>query len=289
GMEVEMETNWRAIVDAVLDEVLELPNANPSVGVAWVERRVSQKELDRCATRLAAMTSRNEIWQRASIAFLESLGKAGEKQRLRDFVARNRESLRGNTQTWGNVGYSLYSIGDIDAAIDWLSDWQNRREVEPWMLWNLSLACRDRRRDRQSYEISVQALNLPADDLTQAHALLVSFDEMLRDDWDKARERVEKINEPTLRDWDRNLWQIVGVLHNFFKEKIAGLDRHVDTIDRLLSLVRETNYFEGSGLLLSLCRRAILRVARDRKNGWLLAITYGRLFWLSFLSSLRRV
>jgi hypothetical protein len=233
------------------------------------------------------MTTQNELWQQASIAFLEALIKAGEKHRLRDYVARNRHTLWGNTQTWGNVGYALYSIGDTWAAIDWLSGWKDRKGVEPWMLWNLSLACRDKRRDRQSYEISIQALSLPADDLTQSHALLVSFDEMLNGDWDKAKDRVGKVNEPTLREWDRNLWQIIGVLNDFNQERMAGLAKHVEAINRLLSLARKTKFFGGSDLLLNLCRRAVLNIANDRDSGWLLALTYGRLSWLSLLSSFR--
>jgi cellulose synthase operon protein C len=287
AMDVEMKTNWGAIVDAVLDEVLGLPNANPRAGVAWVERRVLRRELDRCAARLGAMTNQDELWQQASIAFLEALVKTGERHRLREYVARNRHALWGNTQTWGNVGYALYSIGDTWAAIDWLSVWRDRKGVEPWMLWNLSLACRDKHRDRQSYEISVQALSLPADDLTQSHALLVSFDEMLNGDWDQAKERVGKINEPTLREWDRNLWQIIGVLNDFYRERMDGLAKHVEAINRLFILARKTNFFGGSDLLLSLCRRAVLNVANDRDSGWLLALTYGRLSWLSLLSSFR--
>jgi cellulose synthase operon protein C len=287
AMEAEMKSNWGAIVDDVLDEVLGLPNANPRVGVAWVERRVWQRDLDRCAARLSAMTNMNELWQQASIAFLEALVKAGEKHRLRNYVARNRHNLWENTQTWGNVGYALFSIGDTWAAIDWLSVWNNRKGVEPWMLWNLSLACRDKHRDRQSYDISIQALTLPADDMSQSHALLVSFDEMLNGDWNKAQDRVGKINEPTLREWDRNLWQIIGVLIDFYQERIAGREKHVEAIDRLFVLARNTNFFGGSDLLLNFCRRAVLNVANDRQSGWLLALTYGRLSWLSLISSFR--
>jgi tetratricopeptide (TPR) repeat protein len=287
AMEEEMKTNWGAIVDSVLDEALGVPNANPRVGVAWVERRVVEREFDRCAARLSAMTEQNELWQQASIAFIEALIKAGEKGRLRTFVARNRQALWRNTQTWGNVGYALYSIAEIWAAIDWLSDWKNRKGVEPWMLWNLSLACRDKNRDRQSYEISLQALSLPVDDLTQAHALLVSFDELLNGDWDQGSERLTKINEPTLREWDRNLWGIICVLADFYRERQAGLGRHADAINRLFQLARKTKFFGGSDLLLDLCRRAVLNLAKDHKSAWSRALTYGRLSWLSLLNSFR--
>ncbi|MCI0387171.1 MAG: tetratricopeptide repeat protein [Acidobacteria bacterium] len=287
AIDIEMKTNWGAIVDEVLDEVLDLPDANPRAGIAWVDRRVATGQLDKCATRLGAMIVKNELWQQASIAFLDALVKAREKDRLRRFVARNRHDLWQNVQTWGNIGYALYSIGDTYSAIDWLSDWRNRDSIEPWMLWNLSLAYREKNRERESYEVSIQALSLPADDLSQSHALLASIDEMLQGNWDKAKERLQKINEPTLRDWDRNLQKIVGALCDYYQAQIAGLEKHIETINQLFLLARETGFFGGSDLLQKIFRRAVLNVAKEKDNGWFLAMTYGRLSWLSLMRSFR--
>jgi hypothetical protein len=130
-------------------------------------------------------------------------------------------------------------------------------------------------------------LSLPPYDLTQSHALLVSFDELLDGDWDRAGDRVGKINEPTLREWDQYLWQIIRVLNDFYKDRIAGLMLHVEAIDRLIALARTTNFFEGNKLLFTLCRRAALSIANDRKSGWLSALTYLRFSWLTCLSSIQ--
>jgi tetratricopeptide (TPR) repeat protein len=287
GIEADMKTDWNVMVDEVLNEVFELPAANPYAGAVLVERQTLRKKWDECARRLSNMSRRDEFWQRATIAFLDALANEKEKYRLRQFIAGNRHDLWQNLQTWGNVGYTLFSIGDAEQSISWLSDWPNRDRPEPWMLWNLSLALCEKNREPESYHTSTHALTLPADDLSQSHNLLASFHELLRGDSAMADERLQKVNEPTLREWDRKFWRIIDALLEFHRSRENGHTAHSETVDRLIQLAGEKDFFGGSELLVKFHRRATLSVAKAQGDGLFLAWTYGRLSWRSFVRSLR--
>jgi hypothetical protein len=235
---------------------------------------------------LSGLKRRDEFWQQAMIAFLDALTKDKEKYRLRQFIAGNRHDLWQNLQTWGNVGYALFSIGDTRQTIHWLSDWRNRERAEPWMLWNLSLALSEINRDRESYQTSTHALTLPADDLSQSHLLLTSFHELLRGDSAMAIERLQKLNEPSLREWDRKFWRIIGALLEFHHSRENGRATHAETLDRLFLLAGEKDFFGGSELLVKFHRSATMSVAKAQGNRLVLAQTYGRLSWRLFVRSL---
>ncbi len=263
GVEADMETDWGAIVDQVVAETLSSPQANPFVGVVFAERCAQSRRWEICRQRLLALPERGELWRRAVVTYLEELAKAGEKHRVRQFIAEARNDLRQHIQTWGNVGYVLLNMGDRLATIDWLSDWRERKDAESWMLWNLSLALRNVERVSNSYEVSSYGVTLPPDNLTQAHALVLAYDEILLGEFEKASARLAKINEPTLRDWDRNLFKIDSILKDAGPADSEGVTSRSDSIDQLFELERKTNYFDNDDLLVKLNRRAALKLAAD--------------------------
>ncbi len=286
GVEADMETDWGAIVDEVVEETLDLPQANPYVGVVFVERCAEKRKWEICRRRLLGLSERGALWRRTATTFLESLAKAGEKNRLRQFIAEAGNELRQHTQTWGSVGYVLLNVGYKLATIDWLADWREHKDLESWMLWNLSLALRYVRRDADSYEVSSYAVTLPPDDLTQAHTLLMAGDELLLSEIDKASARLAKINEPTLREWDRQLFGIVSILRDAEQAQLEGKAGRPEWVDRLIELERETNSFDGSDVLIRLNRRAALKLAGDDGSMALILKTRLRLMWQAFVRSL---
>jgi tetratricopeptide (TPR) repeat protein len=285
AVSADMETDWGALVDDVIEETLNSPQANPYVGIVFVERCEAVRKWDVCQRRLLALPERGELWRRAMAAYLEALANAGEKHRARKLITEIRRDLRGNTQTWGNAGYVLFNMGDVRAAIDWLADWRERPGVESWMLWNLTIALNTEGRDIESHEVGLHALTLPLDDLTQSHLLLCAFHELLGENIAQAISRITKINEPTLRDWDRLLWQIVCALRDFHQMREAGTPNHIETIDRLIELIRETDYFKGSEMLLKLNRRAIFHLAKDQGSPIFALSVRARLLWATIIKS----
>lgn len=215
-------------------------------------------------------------------AYLEALMKAGEKHKARQFIASLEQPLRAHLQTWGHAGYILLSIGDTQKTIEWLSDWRNREGVEVWMLWNLALALRKDSRNREANEVSRYALTLQPDHLTQSNLLVLAFDELLEGNLANASSRLQKINEPTLRDWDRQLLSMVRTLERFLTTKQQGSRTHETTISSLLSDVKMTE----SDILVNLGRQAVELVTEDRGSLLFTALVQLRWWWVRVQKSM---
>ncbi|MFN0109481.1 MAG: tetratricopeptide repeat protein, partial [Blastocatellia bacterium] len=275
ALEADMETDWKPQAFDVIDSLMTSPQANPNLGTFFVQHCERKQYWETCERKLAAFPEHNELWRRAVNAYLEALMKAGQKHRARTFIQKQEKSLRSQSQTWGNAGYILMSLGDSKKTIDWLSDWRSHDGLEGWMLWNLALALRTHGRDRESNEVSREAIKLQPDHLTQSNLLLIAFDETLDGDLANANPRIEKINEPTLRDWDNQLFQLIRLLRQFQTERQQGAARFNSTVTKLLGRMLVTD----SELLTKLARRAIERIAKERNSVWFTLWVKARLLW----------
>ncbi|HQR33916.1 MAG TPA: tetratricopeptide repeat protein [Blastocatellia bacterium] len=262
AIEADMETDWKTLASNVIEEVLDSTQANPNVGLFYVEQCERKKHWETCARKLKALPERNELWRRSVNAFLEALVKAGEKNRARQFINNLEKSLREHVLTWGTAGYILFSLGDSRKAVEWLADWQTREGLEPWMLWNLTLALRKEGNETESNKVSRHAITLQPDQMTQSNILLITFDELLEGDLGNATAKLAKVNEPTLRDWDRLLMNLVRTLEQFQISKQQGSPAYESTVSKVLSQARTTD----SDLLIALERRVIDFVAKDRNS-----------------------
>lgn len=282
AIEADMEIDWKALAFRAIEEAMESPRANPNLGVFYVEYCERDGQWENCYRKLIALPERNEMWRRSVGAYLEALQRAGKKHKARELIHELEPVLRENLQTWGHTGYILLNLGDVRGTIDWMADWRDRKGAESWMLWNLSLALRMESRNGESREVSNHALTLQPDDLTQAHALCVTVDELVQGASDSAERRIAKINEPTLRDWDRYLWQVVCILRELRQTK--SLNRQ-EAVRALAGLVRDTDFFGGSEVLNRLVRSVMLRLAHEEGSTMFDLLTRVRLAWLSIVKS----
>jgi hypothetical protein len=55
---------------------------------------------------------------------------------------RRAEVLNSDDAAWGQVGFALSTFQKLRRAVDWMADWRQRGDVQPWMLFNYCLALR---------------------------------------------------------------------------------------------------------------------------------------------------
>lgn len=255
------EANWDEIVDRILDESLALAAANPLVGSLWVERLSGRRGLRKCRKRLETLSEKGELWHEASIAYLDALAKAKKRKLARRFIWQHQYQLRSKTFTWGQVGYALLFLEEVEATIEWLSDWPDRCDAAPWMLWNLALALRLAHREQEAEAVSLHALKLSPDSFTAAHAMLLALDGVLSCQVASAAERLSGLNVSTLREWDRFVYDLVSELldfHRALKERKAKL---CSAINHLIRLGENKPFFWGSNMLRRLHRCAVYHIA----------------------------
>jgi tetratricopeptide (TPR) repeat protein len=193
-----VKAGWSAEAEAVLSEELAAPEMNPQAGAAWVHLLTSRGDWS-CASRLDELLERGEIGRRALVAYVTALARAQNQNGVRQCVRKYADVFRSHTWGWGNVGYALTHILDYPAGIDWLADWPEHPDAEPWMLINLVVALRGLGRAEEAYRVSQHALTLERKDYTcPYHQVWLALDEALAGHTVKASDRLAGIPRENL-------------------------------------------------------------------------------------------
>ncbi len=209
------------VVDGLLSELLESPEANGEVGALWMEKLVAREKPASCERELAARRHRDGIARSAARAYLDELAERGARRRVRSFVSRERDWLRASTTTWGDIGSVLVRVDDRARAIEWLSDWREREDALPWMLANLAAALRGRRRPDEAHEVSRSALLRAEDHCTGMHRLWLASDALVADDLAEAAAHLAAVPQDELSPFYEFLRGAIGAAVS-----VADLDPH---------------------------------------------------------------
>jgi hypothetical protein len=171
-------SGWQADAAEALHEALTDLDAAPVAARQWVRLSIDAGDWG-CAAQLDALLERGEVGRAALEGYVHSCGWHRQARRLAECVTRYRDALRGGTRTWGTVGYAYARLDDYAAVCEWLSDWQSREGVQPWMLTNLVLALRAGGRDAEANAVSRHVISLPRDADVRYHRVWLAYDEAL--------------------------------------------------------------------------------------------------------------
>lgn len=171
------EAGLESDADALFASMVDDTKARPEVGAAWIGMYADRGKLWAASRRLDRVLDRGALGVKAVSRYLDALGAARASWRLRWFLWRKRDRLPSDPEVWGSVGFALLNIDALARAAEWLADWNSRKGVKPWMLFNLALAKRRLGDDAGSTEVSRAALAMPPDHTSADHALWVAFED----------------------------------------------------------------------------------------------------------------
>jgi len=109
---------------------------------ATVVSALLSRRKDHAAARVFLRLEAGEPQRRAAGPLIHGLGDLKSGLLLRWVLWRRRDVLMADDTAWGQVGYALSQLNHRRAVARWLADWRTRRDVQPWMLFNLCLALR---------------------------------------------------------------------------------------------------------------------------------------------------
>lgn len=141
-------TAWR-----VLRRAAKRADANPQAAAAAVHLLLAHSKV-LAAVRVYMRVAEPEARRRASLPLLETLGRERYRLTLRWLLYRRGDFLRRYDDTWGQVGFALSNVKRMRAVAAWMSDWREREQIQPWMLFNYCLALRNTGRYAEATDVA---------------------------------------------------------------------------------------------------------------------------------------
>jgi len=168
-------------------------SCNPQSAVAVIRLRLADRSTA-LATWFFWRLKPGEMQRRAAAPLVHGLAQLHSTFLLRCLLWRRRDVLARDDVAWGQVGHALITLNRMSAAARWLIDWRLRREVQPWMLFNLCLALRHLGRYEEANTIARHVLESWGHREGSAELrLFLAVEEALAGSLATAREHLEKV------------------------------------------------------------------------------------------------
>ncbi|WP_299412178.1 tetratricopeptide repeat protein [Acaryochloris sp. IP29b_bin.148] len=170
-----VSANWTTQAQTILFDAFPQPNVNPKVGEYWVYCCFKLNQWQFCLKHLKKFHPKNPLHKQAFIRCARTLANPDTSSHLTALMQACRKALKADTDTWGIMGYALSTSQEYQQARKWLSDWQQRHDLKPWMLLNLVSSLWALQKIPKALTVSQYALTLPEDHSTPVHRLWLAF------------------------------------------------------------------------------------------------------------------
>ncbi len=196
------DANWASMALTVLEEAMRAEGAEKCVGRYWGKL---------LATHGGPVSSAQ--WQRivasgpageyAVNGYLDGMLSENDRVACLSFLGKNASWLKTRTFTWGSAGWAWTALRCWSEAFDWMKDWREHVDLEPWMLVNAGEAFRAKGRDAEAAEISRYSLvHLPEAYGQHLHRLWLAADDVKQGRYSEALQRLATMSEDSLdRDY----------------------------------------------------------------------------------------
>lgn len=183
---------------ALVRDVARREAITPAAAAACATCLAQSREWEESLALVARLRSDPQAATAAASSYVQQTANAANRKMLDRFLKTHVAWARQNGELWAMIGFALRVVGDPAATIEWMRDWRERQDVQPWMLLNLTLALRYARRDPEAADLTRYALSLPADGATAGHNVWSAFDRALAGDLETARSLIERVDREAL-------------------------------------------------------------------------------------------
>lgn len=243
--------------------------ANPLVGRYLIEKEWKMKGEKTSLDLLKHLELNEKIWEEAVKKFMELLLEE-RPSGLQKFIDKNQDKLKRSTSVWALVGYALNSIDSNKAAQKWFSDWEDRKDVEAWMLWNYSIVLRRLKKNDEAKIINQKALNVKSDDAVNQHLLMICLDELLTENFSSAIETFSQINPRVMSEWDNYFYLLLSDSLEIYRNKENNLIEEThQSIENLINHNLSLPYLWHDKVIKDYFERTAKVVLKLCENNWL--------------------
>lgn len=279
--------NWAPMALTVLEEAMNCEGAAKCVGRYWA-KLMAMRGGQISSERWRQLVASNPAGEHAVNGYIDGLLSEDEQHACIRFLQRNAAWLKTRTFTWGSAGWAWTSLRCWPAAYDWMKDWRDHPDAEPWMLVNAAEAFRARGRDADAAEISRHSLaHLPEAYGQHLHRIWLAADAVKEGRYSEALQRLVTVNEESLDGDYRFMFALIEAAAKAglfadgtdaspfvkLRDRIDTAARHYRSVLQFEPARRRFYYFvlrHVARCEASACRRAGLRppgAARSERSG----------------------
>jgi predicted Zn-dependent protease len=218
--EAFQEAGWAVEFERVLWERRADPALSPVAGAVWVRSFGARKAWGH-RTKLKELDPALPFTQQAWREFASVCGENHQRGYLQEILKERRAWMSSDLEAWANVGYAYVQCDQAGDAVKWLSDWRERANLKPWMLYNLASATAVLNRDEESMEVTRHALTLPRDHTAPAQLARLAVYEAIHGNYSAAKTCLQELNFDRLEPVQRAHFSMAGALC-----EVAGQPQH---------------------------------------------------------------
>ncbi len=263
------EARWHKLIAASLEPLLSAADTPVAVATHWVGTWAPQQKWGKLK-QLEERGVPEPMLRQAWAVALEAMGQQHRIWRLRWLRYRRGPWLREKETTWAALGFALLAAGSPRAAVTWLKDWAGRKELQPWMLYNLVISYYKTKRPQEVAPIITHALALPADNTRVDFLLWQGLESALRADLPAAEEALAQTNSPSLDLHAKTVRLLTQLLVDFHQNiKTRPVDRVLGEAKNRLDTIWSENPGASRDPALRHFRARTLRHLGTHASSWL--------------------
>jgi len=269
---------WRADIERALREVMKGAVWNPVTPMLWARVRAWRQRLGG-PWSYRWLAGLGEPGKRAIAEVLSHIGEAARRSptnawwtnaRLKAQLHLIHHYCRAwdrDNEYWGMFGYALTNYPRPRWAVRWLSDWESRPGVEPWMVQNLASALLSLHRGRGARAVlrRVATTMGPRMDLGVVLETWCAIGACIDGDVPLAERLLHTAPRGVLADHHRALLQLAETLFAVCRDRP---ERGSLTTERIRSLEHAEQELTRSRASRYLARLAVLAAARHARDPW---------------------
>ncbi|MFN3167226.1 MAG: tetratricopeptide repeat protein [Phycisphaeraceae bacterium] len=204
------------VAEPAILEMSRQPGANPLVGMLLVRPLVDRGTWPTAAKRCKMLRDWPEGWDKAATYLLEAIAQRGSqthhRKLLASFYKQNRQRLRDAPDAWNAAIYALASMDLSFPVIELFAGWQQRDDLEPWMLCNLANAYLTLGQLDRAYEVVAAALDMPPDHSRPNHLIDLAHLLALRGDARGAKQALDQVIVEQMPDFYQHAYHLARAL-----------------------------------------------------------------------------
>jgi tetratricopeptide (TPR) repeat protein len=262
-------------------------SCHPQVGTAAIRLLFAQGRVW-SAVWLFFGLKPGELQRGAAAPLVHELADRKSGIPFRWLLWRRRQVLASDDEAWGQVGYALSQFKSSEQAASWLSDWRTRRNVQPWMLFNLCLGLRQLGRYEEATEVVRYAIEKWGHrDGSADLRLFLAVEDALFGKLTDAQQHLKQVSIRQKVAYDQDLLALAKALVEFQQSPAAERVQQFKAVQVQLGKRFVTNRMLG---IEKDARRTFSRAGRvfiEQGGGWRAKLWFGwRLNWQWLLTPL---